>query len=140
MTGAPAKPFAFDADPSVPEELTALPEETENVRIEDVEFFTAEDGSDAVRFYFRFLGDPDPYFFTALQDGIEMPIIFEGLDLDQSLEEAEKAGDTGTAENADDVSKYACKLRTHSPVVFLVFEDKFDGTKVFEAAKTVEIK
>ena len=54
LSGAPAEPFAFDADPSVPDYVEALPEEVEQVRIENAEFFTDEDGKDTVRVYFTF--------------------------------------------------------------------------------------
>ena len=128
--GAPEEPFVFDADYTIPEELKELPEETEHVSIENVEFYTAEDGSDAVRFSFRYLSksaeDGKYHSCIALQDGIELRTIWSEIDF-YSADEAE-----------DRLRIYPCALRTESPVVLLILEETEDGT-VIEAARFFEL-
>lgn len=130
LSGAPAEPYFFDADPSVPAEYEALPEENELVRIENVEFFTQEDGSSAVRFCYRYLGlsedETFSYHGSIFQDGIETRMIYDdpGFDYDK---------------DSDDPGRLRARagvLRTGSPVVFVVFDETTD-TPI--AAKVSEI-
>ena len=130
LSGAPAEPFVFDADPSIPPELEALPEETEHVRIENVEFFTAENGDAGVRFDYRFVGlteeEAFSYYCTPLQDGIELRGIWDMVETGEEDEDPER------------LHAYPCRLRTASPVVFVVFEEG-SGETVPVAAKIVEV-
>ena len=126
LSGAPEEPFAFDADPAIPKELEGLPEKTEKVQIEDAELFTAEDGSPAIRFHFRFREDCADYcYVSAYQDGIELQFIWNDLKYDE--EDPEDAGR---------LRAFSCRLRTGSPVVLAVYED---GNSAAFAARVVEI-
>ena len=128
LSGAPVEPFVFDADPEVPEELKTLPEKTDNAFIEDVELYTSEDGP-AIRFYYRFLNNAaGDTFIMALQDGIELGMIWNDS-------EAEEEG----GENGERAGSYACRLRTGSPVVFLFYVYDEDDVKVPIAAKITEL-
>ena len=135
LSGAPAEPFAFDSDPSIPAELEALPEETEQVRIENVEAFTAEDGSAALRVYYRtpYISEESDVFFycTALQDGIELKMIWEWSDDD--VEGAAGEADT------EPVCTHACQLRTKSPVIFIIYEQEGFSHGTAVASKVAEI-
>ena len=129
LSGAPEEPFAFDADPSVPEELRALPEESGDVRIEGAELFTDQDGKPAVRFSYRLLNNAsDDHYVTPIQDGIELTCIWN----DPKHEEEDP-------EDEDRLRFRACRLRTGSPVVFVVFEEGSGGMATPVAAKIVEI-
>ena len=123
LSGAPAEPFTFDADPSVPEYVQALPEEVEEVRIENAEFF-----KDEVPFY-------QNYFYYALQDGILLPMNF----IDDPKEEE---NNTGVEINpGEEILCANCfELRTGSPVSFVVYEDKGPYEKVYVAAKTFQVE
>ena len=135
LSGAPAEPFAFDSDPSIPAELEALPEETEQVRIENVEAFTAEDGSAALRVYYRtpYISEESDVFFycTALQDGIELKMIWEWSDDDAE-------GAAGEADT-EQVCTHACQLRTKSPVIFIIYEQEGFSHGTAVASKVAEI-
>ena len=143
LSGAPAEPFAFDADPSVPDYVQALPEEIEQVRIENAEFFTDEDGKDTVRVYFTFRNTSEEdqvpfyqnYFYYALQDGILLPMNF----IDDPKEEE---NNTGVEINpGEEILCANCfGLRTGSPVSFVVYEDKGPYEKVYVAAKTFQVE
>ena len=143
LSGAPAEPFAFDADPSVPDYVEALPEEIEQVRIENAEFFTDEDGKDTVRVYFTFRNTSEEdqvpfyqnYFYYALQDGILLPMNF----IDDPKEEE---NNTGVEINpGEEILCANCfGLRTGSPVSFVVYEDKGPYEKVYVAAKTFQVE
>ena len=143
LSGAPAEPFTFDADPSVPEYVQALPEEVEEVRIENAEFFKDEDGKDTVRVYFTFRNTSEKdqvpfyqnYFYYALQDGILLPMNF--------IEDPkEEENNTGVEINpGEEILCANCfELRTGSPVSFVVYEDKGPNEKVYVAAKTYEVE
>lgn len=143
LSGAPAEPFTFDADPSVPEYVQALPEEVEEVRIENAEFFKDEDGKDTVRVYFTFRNTSETdqvpfyqnYFYYALQDGILLPMNF--------IEDPkEEENNTGVEINpGEEILCANCfELRTGSPVSFVVYEDKGPNEKVYVAAKTYEVE
>ena len=129
LSGAPAEPYFFDADPSIPAEYEALPEENEIVRIESVEFFTYEDGSNAVRFCYRFLGlsedETMSYYCNIFQDGIEMKWIYNdpGFDYEKDIDDPGR------------LLARAAILRTGSPVVFVVFDE---STNTPVAAKIAE--
>ena len=143
LSGAPAESFAFDADPSVPDYVQALPEEIEQVRIENAEFFTDEDGKDTVRVYFTFRNTSEEdqvpfyqnYFYYALQDGILLPMNF----IDDPKEEE---NNTGVEINSgEEILCANCfELRTGSPVSFVVYEDKGPYEKVYVAAKTFQVE
>ena len=143
LSGAPAEPFAFDADPSVPDYVQALPEEVEQVRIENAEFFTDEDGMDTVRVYFTFRNTSEEdqvpfyqnYFYYALQDGILLPMNF----IDDPKEEE---NNTGVEINpGEEILCANCfELRTGSPVSFVVYEDKGPYERVYVAAKTFQVE
>ena len=143
LSGPPAEPFAFDADPSVPEYVRALPGETGQVRIENAEFFTDKDGRDTVRVYFTFRNtsqkDEVPFiqgnYFYALQDGISLPMnyIADPVEEENNTSEAIKPG--------EEILCASCfYLRTGSPVSFVVFEDKGFNEKNNIAAKTYEVE
>lgn len=143
LSGAPAEPLSFDADPSVPEYVQALPEEVEEVRIENAEFFKDEDGKDTVRVYFTFRNTSEKdqvpfyqnYFYYALQDGILLPMNF--------IEDPkEEENNTGVEINpGEEILCANCfELRTGSPVSFVVYEDKGPYEKVYVAAKTYEVE
>ena len=143
LSGAPAEPLTFDADPSVPEYVQALPEEVEEVRIENAEFFKDEDGKDTVRVYFTFRNTSEKdqvpfyqnYFYYALQDGILLPMNFIG-------DPKEEENNTGVEINpGEEILCANCfELRTGSPVSFVVYEDKGPNEKVYVAAKTYEVE
>ncbi len=127
LSGAPARPFTFESDIVVPDLYADLPEETDHVRFEDAEFFTAEDGAGALRFRFRALvptGDDGAFFYCSIyQDGIELPRIWDD------------AGFEG--ETDEQLFVNACKVRTGSPVVIIIFEEGDEGS-VPVAMKVVE--
>ena len=131
LDDAPEKPFDFNTGVTIPEELRDVPEEAEHVSVEKVEFYTAEDGSDAVRFFFRYLNDASSdgkyHSCMALQDGIQLPVIYTELDF---------YADENAA--ADRLRTLPCRLRTDSPVVFLVLESTDDDT-IVEAARILEV-
>lgn len=132
LSGAPEEPFAFDADPSIPAELEELPQETEHVSIESVEYFKDEDGCDALRFTYRFLGNAVENHYVALfQDGIETAFVRSSdvSDEDSSYEEIE--------EDPECLRTFAGRLRTGSPAVFVVFEEIEIGLGNPEAAMVV---
>jgi hypothetical protein len=144
LTGAPAEPFVFDKNPSVPEYVQALPAEIEQVRIENAEFYTDEDGDKAVRFYFTFRNttgkDGVPFYQNyscyALQDGIQMALKIPN---EPHKEESNYGEEIKSGEEILCASSY--KLRTGSPVSFVVYEDKgFDEKKIYVAAKTYEVE
>ena len=132
LSGAPAEPFAFDADPSIPPELEELPQETEHVSIESVEYFKDEDGCDALRFSYRFLGDAvENHYVELFQDGIETAFVRSSdvSDEDSSYEEIE--------EDPECLRTFSGRLRTGSPAVFVVFEEIEIGLGNPEAAMIV---
>ena len=128
LSGVPAEPFAFDADPSVPPELEKLPRESEHVRIEGAELFAAE-GGEAVRFLYRYVGLTEDeafgYHCVPLQDGIEVRRIWE---------DAASDGKEDSEEDPGRLRTYSCLLRTGSPVVLVVYEEKKDGADTPVAA------
>lgn len=130
LTGAPETPFAFDSDPSLPGMFKDLPEATENVSFEDVEFFTCEDGSSAMRYFVRFPNDSEEdanymyHYCDAYQDGVELARIWDDPDTVGSEEEHIRAG--------------AVRLRTGSPVMIVVTEETYSGEAPV-AAKVVEV-
>ena len=130
LSGAPAEPFVFDDGYTIPEELTALPEETDYIRYEGVELYTAEDGRDAVRIMFHRLDNNTAgehnFEWIALQDGITLPVNWAEIDFDSD----------STTE--DTLRVYPCLLRTDSPVVFLVYDLLEDGMR-FESARIIEV-
>ena len=129
LSGAPAEPFVFDADPSIPEELAALPREAGDVRIEDAEFFTEENGAAAVRFYFRYLnGSSYDYYARLLQDGIE--VMYNWDDVERQEEDPE---------DEERLRSLAYTLRTGSPVVFVMYEEGASGTDTPVAAMVMEV-
>ncbi len=117
LSGAPAEPFSFDADPSIPPELKTLPREADHVRIESTEFFTDESG-DTVRFLYRYVGLTEDetyrYYCVPLQDGIEMVGIWNTSTSDEE-EDME--------EDPELLHVYSCRLRTGNPAVLVVFEE-----------------
>ena len=121
LSGAPAEPFAFDADPSIPAELEKLPHETEHVRIEKAEFFKDE-GGEAVQFSYRYLGltedETYQYICVALQDGIGLNWIWDATGPEENAEE-----------NPECLRTYACRLRTGSPVVLVVYKEGEENAK-----------
>ena len=143
LSGAPAEPFAYDADPSIPEYVQALPEEIEEVGMESVEFFTDEDGDEAVRFYFTFRNTSDKdeaafctdYGCYALQDGLKLPM---SITIDSHEEENNYAKDIKPGEELLCASSY--KLRTGSPVSFIVYEAKGFDESINVAAKSYEVE
>ena len=143
LSGAPAEPFAYDADPSIPEYVQALPEEIEEVGMESVEFFTDEDGDEAVRFYFTFRNTSDKdeaafctdYGCYALQDGLKLPM---SITIDSHEEENNYAKDIKPGEEILCASSY--KLRTGSPVSFIVYEAKGFDESINVAAKSYEVE
>ena len=132
LSGAPEEPFAFDADPSIPPELEELPQKTEHVSIESVEYFKDEDGCDALRFTYRFLGDAvDNHYVELFQDGVETAFVRSS---------AVSAEDLDVEEIEDDpecLRDFSGRLRTGSPAVFVVFEEGEDGKRTPEAAMIV---
>lgn len=142
LSGAPAEPFVFDADPSVPEYARELPEETKDVRMENTEFFTDEDGDPAVRFYFTFRnnsenGDAafiDEHARYALQDGFELVERFTG----DSCEEESNIGKE-IRQGEEILCAESFKLRTGSPVAFVLVEETEKGDIPF-AGKVVEVE
>ena len=143
LSGAPAEPFAYDADPSIPEYVQALPEEIEEVGMESVEFFTDEDGDEAVRFFFTFRNTSDKdeaafctdYGCYALQDGLKLPM---SITIDSHEEENNYAKDIKPGEEILCASSY--KLRTGSPVSFIVYEAKGFDESINVAAKSYEVE
>ena len=143
LSGAPAEPFAYDADPSIPEYVQALPEEIDEVGMESVEFFTDEDGDEAVRFYFTFRNTSDKdeaafctdYGCYALQDGLKLPM---SITIDSHEEENNYAKDIKPGEEILCASSY--KLRTGSPVSFIVYEAKGFDESINVAAKSYEVE
>lgn len=140
LSGAPAEPFVFDSDPSVPEYVQALPEESAEIRMESAEYFTDEDGDHAVRFYFTFRNTSETYevpFYQnytcyALQDGISLPVLMTSESNEEELNYGEEVK---PGEEILCASSY--KLRTGSPVSFVVHKDNEEGDV---AAKTYEIE
>lgn len=132
LSGAPEELFAFDADPSIPPELEELPQKTEHVSIESVEYFKDEDGCDALRFTYRFLGDAvDNHYVELFQDGVETAFVRSS---------AVSAEDLDVEEIEDDpecLRDFSGRLRTGSPAVFVVFEEGEDGKRTPEAAMIV---
>ena len=130
LSGAPEVPFAFDADPSIPEIFADLPEATENVSFEGVEFFTYGDGESAMRYYVRYPNDSDDeenylfHYSDVFQDGIQLSPIWDDPDTVSIPEEHIKAR--------------AVILRTGSPVIIVVTEDG-DSGEAHAAAKVVEV-
>lgn len=144
LSGAPEEPFAFDADPSVPEYVQALPAEIEEVRIENAEFFTDEDGDQAIRIFFTFCNTSEKdavsfyqnYNYYALQDGIEL---YTRLVMSEPTKEETNDGqEIKPGEEILCANSY--KLRTGSPVSFVVYRDISVDEKIYVAAKTYEIK
>ena len=123
-------PFAFDGDPSLPEMFMDLPEETANVSFEGVEFFTCEDGENAMRYFVRFPNDSEDdadymyHYCDAYQDGVELARIWDDPDTVGNEEEHIRAG--------------AVRLRTGSPVMIVVTEETYAG-EAPAAAKVFEI-
>ena len=140
LSGAPAEPFAFDNDPSVPEYVEALPEESAEILMESAEYFTDEDGDNAVRFYFTFRNtsetDEVPFYHNytcyALQDGISLPVL---MNSDSNEEELNYGEEIKPGQEILCASSY--KLRTGSPVSFVVHKDNEESDV---AAKTYEIE
>ncbi len=130
LSGAPAEPFLFDADPTVPEELTALPEENEHVQIESIERITLEDGSDALRLsYLVAPGAEDGgvyYYVDALQDGIELYRIWGSEESDEIAE-------------PDQLRSNTWRLRTGSPVALVLCEGEGFNRGAPVAAVVVEL-
>ena len=130
LSGAPETPFAFDGDPSLPEMFMDLPEETANVSFEGVEFFTCEDGENAMRYFVRFPNDSEDdadymyHYCDAYQDGVELARIWDDPDTVGNEEEHIRAG--------------AVRLRTGSPVMIVVTEETYAG-EAPAAAKVFEI-
>jgi len=134
LSGVPEEPFSFDADPSIPAELEELPQETEHVRIEFVESFKDEEGFDALRFTYRFLDDAvDYHYIEAFQDGIECQWVRNAAAADAGSDSEE------TEDDPECLREFSCRLRTGSPVVFVVFEEGEDGKTIPEAAMIVEL-
>ncbi|MBO5998373.1 MAG: DUF5067 domain-containing protein [Lachnospiraceae bacterium] len=142
LSGAPAEPFAFDSDPSIPGFLEGIAEESEDIRIEKAEFFTDEDGNDAVRFYFTFRNlsenESVPLYYEhgsyAFQDGIALDFIWS----DEETEEEQNLGEeAGPGEELLCARSFV--LRTGSPIAFTVYEEGDDGTEIFEAVKVFEV-
>ena len=82
--GDAPEPYDYSADPSIPEYLAGLPDELDDIHVENAEFYVTEDGQDAVRFYFTFRNNtdtacrfPDLYNWYGIQDGIEVEWIRE---------------------------------------------------------------
>ena len=129
LSGAPETPFAFDADPSIPEIFADLPEGTENIIFEDVEFFTNGDGENAMRYFIRYPNDSEEgedylfHYSDVFQDGIQLSPIWDDPDTVSNPEEHIKAR--------------AVILRTESPVVIVVTEDGDTG-EAPAAAKVIE--
>lgn len=130
LSGAPAEPFVFDADPALPAMFKGLPEKTENVSFEGVEFFTYDEGR-AMRFFLHLPNDSeaedDDYLYhycDLYQDGIELARIWDDPDTEGSVKEHLAAG--------------AVRLRTESPVMIVVTEEDDSGTAIV-AAKVFEV-
>ena len=131
LSGAPELPFAFDDDPSIPEIFEGLPEETENVSFEGVEFFTYGDGKSAMRYYVRYPNDSEEtanslfHYSDVFQDGVQLESIFDDPDTVSNPEEHIKAR--------------AVILRTGSPVIIVVSEETGSGEAAV-AAKVLDLK
>ena len=110
LSGAP-EAFDFDTNLTVPEEWKALPEETEDLRIESAELFKDEDGNTVLGYVFHELSTAEdlyPYFFCqAVQDGIELGWTWNEED--------------GGANNEEGYYAKNCTLRTDSPVYIVGF-------------------
>ncbi len=130
LSGAPAEPFAFDAEPASYALYEELPEETEIVGIGRTEFFTDEDGNDALRYELRApeFSEEDEgsiyYYCDVFQDGVELPWLWD----DPGFEDAED----GTFRS------FACHVRTDSPVLIVINKEVDIGEGVAVAAKFVE--
>ena len=131
LSGAPAVPFRFDDDPSIPAMFIDLPERTENVSFEAPEFFTAGDGSRAMRYFIRVPNDSEDssdylyHYCTAFQDGVELAGIWD---------------DPGTVSDPENhIRAYAVRLRTDSPVIIVVTEET-DSGEICVAAKVFNVE
>ena len=108
-----------------------------------MEFFTDEDGDEAVRFYFTFRNTSDKdeaafctdYGCYALQDGLKLPM---SITIDSHEEENNYAKDIKPGEEILCASSY--KLRTGSPVSFIVYEAKGFDESINVAAKSYEVE
>lgn len=125
LSGAPAEPFKFDDDPAIPAMFKGLPEKTENVCFEEPEFFTAEDGSRAMRYFIRVPNDSEDsndymyHYCAAFQDGVELAGIWD---------------DPGTVSDPENhIRADAVRLRTGSPVIIVVTEETASGESVVAA-------
>ena len=130
LSGAPAEPFAFNAGPVIRSALEELPEETGDVSVERIEFFTAEDGSDAMRFGIRVPetagGDDEEapfYFCDAYQDGVELRRLWDDPGFEDGEDETLYTG--------------VCLLRTDSPVLLVISEETGFGEGTAVASKTI---
>ncbi|MBQ6551921.1 MAG: DUF5067 domain-containing protein [Lachnospiraceae bacterium] len=130
LSGAP-EPFVYDADPSIPEYLTEVPEEAEDICVEKAEFFTNEEGTDCVRFWFTFKNTTDAactfvdvHNWYAMQDGIEVNWI-----RGSEIEEEENCW--AEVEPGEELScATSFRIRTASPVVIVFTVEEEDGTEV----------
>ena len=126
LSGAPAEPFRFDDDPAIPAMFNSLPERTENISFEEPEFFTAGDGSRAMRCFIRVPNDSEDsndymyHYSTAFQDGVELAGIWNDPDTVNDPENQIRAS--------------AVRLRTGSPVIVVVTEETDSGNP-YVAAK-----
>ena len=115
LSGAPAEPYAFDAEPADYALYEELPGETEDVGVERVGFFTDGDGNPLMRGELRVpeFSEEDeeaPFYFCDIyQDGVELPRIWD----DPGFEDAEDKS----------LSGFACRLRTDSPVLIVIAEE-----------------
>ena len=139
--GAP-EPFAFDADPTVPEMFQELPEEAGDIKMEEAVFYKDEEGDSAVRFYFRFKntsaegaeGFYEWHNWSVFQDGISLP---------ENQPDENEAEENNLWEEVlpgkDILCARSCKLRTGSPVVLVIDKQAEDWTETPLAAKIAEV-
>ena len=126
-SGAP-EAFVFDASFTVPEEWKALPEETEDLRIESAELAKDEDGGTVLKYVYHQLSDLEamyPYYFCqVIQDGVELEWSWD-----------EEAG----ANSDEGFFAKTCYIRTDSPAYIIGFQALEGGEDVAVTCKIVEV-
>ena len=128
-SGAP-EPFGPDGSAGNPAEWESLPQETESVRIDGAERFKDPEGVDLIRFTFTYLnGAWEDYDLlldaNAFQDGIELPYVWEN-------------GDEVPDEGDEHKCAYTCRLRSDSPVAFVLHSNDRTDSCVAAMILTVD--
>ena len=121
--GDAPEPFDYHTNPSVSEFLEELPEENDEIHAEKVEFYTTEDGKEAVRFYYTFRNASDTactfvdrYDWYAMQDCVEVPWIRDAVIEEEENYLAE------VAPGEEILCAASFEVRTDSPVAFVVID------------------